>query len=167
MNKEHENLCPLSYLYPLLADHFHLLIPAAEGIQMYLQALIFMEWSLKPLCIIVHPLSNSYSVNFRMAILMRNITLLKEHFYHNSKTYYYSPIHSIIIFTFSNVSLSISSSVVSDSLQFHGQQLVRLLCPRDSPGKSTGVGCHALFRGSSRPRDRTQLSCIAGGFFTI
>ena len=39
MNKEHEKFCPLSYLYPLLADHFHLLIPAAEGIQVYLQAL--------------------------------------------------------------------------------------------------------------------------------
>lgn len=42
MNKEHENLCLLSYPYPLLADHFHLLTPAAEGIQMYVQALIFM-----------------------------------------------------------------------------------------------------------------------------
>ena len=23
----------------------------------------------------------------------------------------------------------------------------RLLCPRDSPGKNTGVGCHALLQG--------------------
>ena len=37
---------------------------------------------------------------------------------------------------------------------------------RDSPGKNTGVGCHALFRGSSWPRDWTQVSCIAGRFFT-
>ena len=77
----------------------------------------------------------------------------------------------------------------------------------DSPGKNTGVGCHALLqgdlptqglnpglqhyrqilyqlshqgsprtlqwvaypfsRGSSQPWDRTQVSCIAGGFFTI
>ena len=76
----------------------------------------------------------------------------------------------------------------------------------DSPGKNTGVGCHALlqgifpthrsnpdlphcsqilyslshqgspqilewvaypfFRGSSQPRNRTMVSCIAGGFFT-
>ena len=76
----------------------------------------------------------------------------------------------------------------------------------DSPGKNTGVGCHALLwgilptqgsnpglfhcqqilyhlshqgsqrilewvaypfsRGTSRPRDRTGVSCIAGGFFT-
>ena len=26
----------------------------------------------------------------------------------------------------------------------HGQQPTRLLCPRDSPGKNTGVGCHFL-----------------------
>ena len=77
----------------------------------------------------------------------------------------------------------------------------------DSPGKNTGVGCHALLqgifltqgsnpdllhcrqilyhlshqgsprilkwvtypfsRGSSQPRDQTQVSCIVGGFFTI
>ena len=29
----------------------------------------------------------------------------------------------------------------------------RLLCPRESPGKSTGLGCHAPSRGSSQPRD--------------
>ena len=38
--------------------------------------------------------------------------------------------------------------------------------PWDSPGKTTGVGCHALpSRGSSRPRDRIHSSCIAGRFF--
>ena len=25
----------------------------------------------------------------------------------------------------------------------------RLLCPRDSPGKNTGVGCHSLLQGSN------------------
>ena len=37
------------------------------------------------------------------------------------------------------------------------------------PSKYTGVGCHALLRGSSRPKDRTWVSCItciAGRFFT-
>ena len=29
----------------------------------------------------------------------------------------------------------------------------RLLCPRDSPGKNTGEGCHLLFQGISPPRD--------------
>ena len=35
-----------------------------------------------------------------------------------------------------------SCSVVSNSLWLHGLQPTRLLCPWDSPGKSTGVGCH-------------------------
>ena len=29
-----------------------------------------------------------------------------------------------------------------DSSRSHGLQPIRLLCPRDFPGKSTGVGCH-------------------------
>ena len=37
-----------------------------------------------------------------------------------------------------------SHSVVSDSLRPHGMQPIRLLCPWDFPGKSTGVGCHCL-----------------------
>ena len=36
----------------------------------------------------------------------------------------------------------------------------------DSPG-NTGVGCHPSSRSSSQPRDQTQVSHIAGGFFTI
>ena len=36
---------------------------------------------------------------------------------------------------------------MSDSLQPHGLQPARLLCPWDSPGKNTGVGCHALLQG--------------------
>ena len=34
-----------------------------------------------------------------------------------------------------------SCSVMSDSLQPHGLQPTRLLCPWDFPGKSTGVSC--------------------------
>ena len=40
----------------------------------------------------------------------------------------------------------LSHSVVSDSLRPHGLQPSSLLCPWDSPGKNTGVGCHALFQ---------------------
>ena len=39
------------------------------------------------------------------------------------------------------------ASVLSNSLQSYGLQSTRLLCPRDSPGKSTAVGCHALLLG--------------------
>ena len=38
-------------------------------------------------------------------------------------------------------------SAMSDSLQPHGLQPARLLCPWDSPGKNPGVGCHALLQG--------------------
>ena len=39
-----------------------------------------------------------------------------------------------------------SCSVLSNSLQPHGLQPTRPLCPWDFPGKSTGVGCHRLLR---------------------
>ena len=38
------------------------------------------------------------------------------------------------------------TSGVSDSLQPSGLWLTRLLCPWDSPGKNTGVGCHFLLQ---------------------
>ena len=96
-------------------------------------------------------------------------------------------------------------SVVSSSFRPHGLWPAGLLCPWDSPGKNTGVGCHFLLqgifptggsnqglphcrqilyhlshqgsprllewiaypfaRGSSQPRNRTGVSCIAGRFF--
>ena len=34
-----------------------------------------------------------------------------------------------------------------DSLLYHGLKPTRLLCPRDSPGKNTRVGCHFLLQG--------------------
>ena len=40
----------------------------------------------------------------------------------------------------------LSHSVVSNSLQPSGLYPARLLYPWDSPGKNTGMGCHALFR---------------------
>ena len=38
------------------------------------------------------------------------------------------------------------ASVVSDSVRPHRRQPTRLLCPWDSPGKNTGVGCHFLLQ---------------------
>ena len=38
-------------------------------------------------------------------------------------------------------------SVVSNSLQLHGLEPTRLLCPWDIPGKNTGGGCHFLLQG--------------------
>ena len=36
---------------------------------------------------------------------------------------------------------------MSNSLQPYGPEPARLLCPWDSPGKNTGVECHALLQG--------------------
>ena len=43
----------------------------------------------------------------------------------------------------------------------HGLWPARLLCPWDSPGKNTGVGCHALFQGIFPPRDQTCISYVS------
>jgi len=46
----------------------------------------------------------------------------------------------------------------------------RLLCPWDSPGKNTGVGCHALLQGNLPNPGNEHISptspALAGGFFT-
>ena len=54
-----------------------------------------------------------------------------------------------------------SFSVVSHSLGSHG-----LYSPCTSPGQNTGVGSFSLHQGNFQPRDGTQVSLIAGGFFT-
>ena len=52
-------------------------------------------------------------------------------------------------------------SVISHSLGMHG-----LYSPWNSPGQTTAVGSCSLLKGSFQPRDRTQVCCIAGRFFT-
>ena len=41
------------------------------------------------------------------------------------------------------------------------------LCPWDSPGKNMECVATPSSRGSSQPRDQTQVSCIGGRFFTV
>ena len=41
---------------------------------------------------------------------------------------------------------SVSHSVMSDSLQLHGLQPTKLLCPWNSVGKNTGVASHSLLQ---------------------
>ena len=53
----------------------------------------------------------------------------------------------------------LTCSFVSDSLRPRGLQPSRPLCPWGFPGKDTGVGF--LLWGSSRPRARTQVSCVS------
>ena len=51
------------------------------------------------------------------------------------------------------------TSVMSDSLWPHGRWPTRLLCPGDSSGKNTGVGCRVL-QGISLSRDWTCISYL-------
>ena len=43
--------------------------------------------------------------------------------------------------------VSVSRSAVPNSLQPHGLQITRLLCPWNFPGNDIGVGCHFLLQG--------------------
>jgi len=47
----------------------------------------------------------------------------------------------------STVCACLVASVVYSSLQPYGLWPARFLCPWHSPGKNTGVGCHALLQG--------------------
>ena len=44
-------------------------------------------------------------------------------------------------------SKNVSHSVASNSLRPHRLKLATFLCPWNSPGKNTGVGCHSLLQG--------------------
>ena len=52
----------------------------------------------------------------------------------------------IFVYVMSSNSCSSKCSVICDCLQPHGLLPTRLLCPWDSPGKNTGVGCHSLLQ---------------------
>ena len=61
-------------------------------------------------------------------------------------------------------------SVVSDSVWPYGLQPTRLLCPWDSLGKNTGVGCHFLLQGifliQGSNLNLLRLPALAGRLFT-
>ena len=58
-------------------------------------------------------------------------------------------------------------SVMSDSLHLLNCSLRGSSCPWNSLSKNNGVGCHALLQGIFPTQGLTQVSCIAGGFFTV
>ena len=60
---------------------------------------------------------------------------------------------------------SVGHSVTPDSLQPHGLQSARLLCPWD-PRILEWIAI-PFSRGSSQTRDRTQVSCTASRFLTV
>ena len=58
-------------------------------------------------------------------------------------------------------------SFVSNSLQLHGLEPARLLCPWDFSGKDTGMGCHFLLQGNlPDPGVNPKSPALAGDFFT-
>ena len=68
--------------------------------------------------------------------------------------------HASLSFTMSQCA-ALSCSVMSDSLQPHGLQPTRLLCPWDSPGKNTDVGSLSLLQGIflTQESNRGLLHC--------
>ena len=61
---------------------------------------------------------------------------------------------------------SVRHSVMSDFLQPHELQPTRLFCPGDSPGKNTGVGCHALLQ-SLIEAEKSTIICLGGTLIGI
>ena len=62
--------------------------------------------------------------------------------------------------------VSVSCSVVSDSV-ISWPVACQASPSWNSLGRNTGVGSHSLLQVSSQPRDWTQVSLIAGRFFTV
>ena len=112
---------------------------------------IYMPWSDGTAC---HDFS-FWMLSFKPAFSLPSFTFMKRLFSSSS-------LSAIRMVSSAYLkSESESCSVMSDSLQPHG-----LYSPWNSPGQNTGVGSLPFSRGSSQPRDWTQVSCIAGRFFT-
>ena len=63
-----------------------------------------------------------------------------------------NPFHKLLL----RLSIVVVCSIMSNSLKPHGLEPARLLCPWDSPGKNTGVGCHALLQGIFPTQESNQ-----------
>ena len=133
---------------------------------------LVISWN-KPLCLCkccssplfsVSFLNVSFSVELVLAFLIRthhfapklsplDSSMFRDwHVYTRSSTHPHrcsslGPNHLAHCQHLKGASTSDGCSVMSDSLRPHGLQPTRLLCPWDSPGKSTGVGCHILLQG--------------------
>ena len=59
---------------------------------------------------------------------------------------------------FTLIDICAMCSVLFDCLRPYGLQPARLLCPWDSKGKCTGVGCHFLLQRIFLSQDRTHIS---------
>ena len=125
-----------------------------QGLGLYIEVIIFFRNVLRVLCTSASP------DRARMICLAHLFQLLLEVAQYSEKNIGvicpWAQIPSLPL------TESESHSVMSNSLPTHG-----LYSPWNSPGQNTGVGsCSLLQGGSSQPRDQTQVTRIAGGFFT-
>ena len=88
-----------------------------------------------------------FCLHFLIAFFPKIITLKFSfsHYYFPVCSHYGNPLY--LFCTIVSCLVCVSRSVMSNSLWPHGLQPARLLCPWDSPGKNTGVGCHSLLQG--------------------
>ena len=91
----------------------------------------------------------------------------RSHFHHKPSKGHCSESSSGIRSTDSSVCVCVCVCVcvwatqLCPTLQPHGLYPPGSSVHGNSSGKNTGVSCHSLLQASSRPRDRTQISCIA------
>ena len=78
----------------------------------------------------------------------------------------YKHIYFIYLEHIENYACVLSRSVVFSSLWPRVLYPIRLLCPWDSPGKNTGVGCRFLFQGIFPTQGSTHSPTLACEFFT-
>ena len=74
-----------------------------------------------------------------------------------------SPKKYVAIYVYVCVCTCSVASVVSDSVRPHRRPPTRLLCPWDSPGTNTGVGCHFLLqcmKVESESESEVAQSCL-------
>ena len=90
-------------------------------------------------------------VNLYFSTIIHFNEIFKLFFYYNYLITFFICITLFYSFSHSYFCLLACSvtSVVSDTMQFHGLQLTRLFCLRDYSSKDTRVGCHFLLQGSS------------------
>ena len=77
--------------------------------------------------------------------VLSNIHVVASHVWLFATPHYRMPGSSVLHY-FLSVHACLVASVVSDSVWPQGPWPARLLCPWDSPGKTTEVGCHFLLQ---------------------
>ena len=83
--------------------------------------------------------------------------------YQNLTTSHCFHCHLVQVTTISHMDANVRAWLLHSclTLRSHGLQPARLLCPWASPGKNTGVGCHALLQGIFKTQELNAcLLCL-------